>query len=84
MAKQTPIYYLPAFVGQESRHSSTGSPALVFLKNLAIKLSAKVVVSSEVSTGKELASVLTYVATGRIQFPLVCWVEGLSFWLAAS
>lgn len=66
MAKPTQVYHLPVFVVQEFEHSSARSSALGFLTNLATLLSARVVVSSKVLTGKELASELIFAVTGRI------------------
>lgn len=50
---------MSSFSGLEIWVILTGSSALVFLKNLAIKLSAWVVVSSEGLTGEELVHMLT-------------------------
>lgn len=69
-------------MGQESGYNSSGSSALGYLTHLAIKLPARAVVSSELSSGKESASELTCVVADRTQFPLGCWVEGLHVYLA--
>lgn len=71
MAKETHIYSL---ITQEFEHSSTGSSALGFLPNLATPLSARVVVSSEVLTVKELASELIFLVSWWDCFP---WAVGL-------
>lgn len=67
---------------QESEHGSAGSYASGVSREPAVKMLARVEVSSEGPSGERSVCKLTHVVVDRILFLKNCWTEGLDSYLA--
>ena len=76
------IYCLAVSVGEESRRSLTGFSGTGSLLGLAVKGSARVVISPEDLTEGGSASKITHEVIDKIPFLLGCRTEALSSFLA--